>query len=122
MPTIGAPFCSGETGQRMDSQQQAGGELRERFYRSVAETLALLHAPPDPDRRRTLSTIAGVLASTMDLPLVWIGRREADRNEVEVVAAAGTAAAYAVALKLSADASVPGGRGPVGMVLREERA
>ncbi|EIM00565.1 EAL domain-containing protein [Rhodanobacter thiooxydans] len=106
----------------MDSQQQAGGELRERFYRSVAETLALLHAPPDPDRRRTLATIAGILASTMDLPLVWIGRREPDRHDVEVVAAAGTAAAYASALKLSADESVPGGRGPVGRVLREERA
>ena len=123
MPTIGAPFVrSGETGQRMESQQQAGGELRERFYRSVAETLALLHASPDPDRRRTLATIADILASTMDLPLVWIGRREPDRDEVEVVAAAGTAADYVAALHLSADASVPGGRGPVGMVLREERA
>lgn len=106
----------------MESQQQAGGELRERFYRSVAETLALLRATPDRDRRRTLATIAGILASTMDLPLVWIGRREPDRDEVEVVAAAGTAADYAAALQLSADASVAGGRGPVGMVLREERA
>lgn len=122
MPTIGVPFRSGEAGQRMDSQQQADGELRERFYRSVAETLALLHAPPDPDRRRTLATIAGILASTMDLPLVWIGRRESACHDVEVVAAAGTAAAYASALKLSADESVPGGRGPVGRVLRDERA
>jgi diguanylate cyclase (GGDEF)-like protein len=106
----------------MNSQEQARGELRERFYRSVAETLALLHAPPDRDRRRTMVTIAGILASTMDLPLVWIGRREPGQDSVEVMAAAGTAAEYASALRLSADESVPGGSGPVGMVLREDRA
>ncbi|WP_027484830.1 diguanylate cyclase [Rhodanobacter sp. OR87] len=106
----------------MNSQEQARGELRERFYRSVAETLALLHAPPDRDRRRTMVTIAGILASTMDLPLVWIGRREPGQDSVEVMAAAGTAAEYASALRLSADESAPGGSGPVGVVLREEQA
>ncbi|WP_447733616.1 diguanylate cyclase domain-containing protein [Rhodanobacter soli] len=106
----------------MNSQEQARGELRERFYRSVAETLALLHAMPDRDRRQVMVTIAGILASTMDLPLVWVGRREPGHSAVEVLAAAGPAAAYAAALRLSTDESDPGGRGPVAMVLRQEQA
>lgn len=106
----------------MNSQEQARSELRERFYRSVAETLALLHAAPDRDRRQVMVTIAGILASTMDLPLVWIGRREPGRSAVEILAAAGPAADYAAALRLSADESEPGGRGPVGMVLRQQQA
>lgn len=105
----------------MNNQQQARAELRERFYRSVAETLALLHATPDRDREGVLATITGILASTMALPLVWIGRRESASDAVEVLAAAGPAAAYATALELSADASRPGGRGPVGIVLRQEQ-
>ena len=106
----------------MNSQEQARGELRERFYRSVAETLALLRAAPDRDRRLIMVTIAGILASTMDLPLVWIGRREPGHSNVEVLAAAGPAADYAAALRLSTDESEPGGRGPVAMVLRQEQA
>ncbi|CAM0998296.1 GAF sensor-containing diguanylate cyclase/phosphodiesterase [Rhodanobacter sp. Root179] len=106
----------------MNNQEQARAELRERFYRSVAETLALLHAKPDRDREGVMQTIAGILASTMDLPLVWIGRRESASDAVQVLTAAGPAAAYATALKLSADASQPGGRGPVGIVLRQEQA
>jgi diguanylate cyclase (GGDEF)-like protein len=115
-------FVHGGTRRRMDSQEQARGELRERFYRSVAETLALLHATPDRDRRLVMVTIAGILASTMDLPLVWVGRREPGCSAVEVLAASGPAAAYAAALHLSTDESAPGGRGPVAMVLRQEQA
>jgi diguanylate cyclase (GGDEF)-like protein len=106
----------------MASREQARGELRERFYRSVAETLALLHTAPGYDRRAALAEIAEILASTMDLPLVWIGRRESGCSELVVVAAAGPAADYAASLRLSADEHDPGGRGPVAIVLREERA
>ncbi len=106
----------------MDNQEHARAALRERFYRSVAETLALLHANPDRDRLGMLVTIAGILASTMNLPLVWIGRREPASDAVEVLAAAGPAAGYAKALRLSADAGQPAGNGPVGIVLRQEVA
>ncbi|MEO9078467.1 MAG: EAL domain-containing protein [Rhodanobacter sp.] len=58
----------------------------------------------------------------MDLPLVWVGRREPGHSEVEVMAAAGRAAAYTATLRLSNDENEPGGRGPVGIVLRQERA
>nr|WP_221444255.1 sensor domain-containing diguanylate cyclase [Rhodanobacter sp. MP7CTX1] len=102
--------------------RQLRGELRERFYRSVAETLTLLHAAPGYDRGLAMVEIARVLASRMGIPLVWIGRREPDRLEVDVEAAAGSAAHYASSLRLSADENAQGGRGPVGIVLREERA
>ncbi|HWU78153.1 MAG TPA: diguanylate cyclase [Rhodanobacter sp.] len=106
----------------MSNRRQIPGELRERFYRSVAETLTLLHAAPGHDRRQVLNEVSSILAVTMDLPLVWVGRREPRHGEVVVVAAAGSATAYAAALRLSNDENEPGGRGPVGMALRQERA
>lgn len=106
----------------ISSRQLAPGELRERFYQSVAETLALLHAAPGHDRRQALTEVARILARTMDLPLVWIGRREPGTARVEVLAAAGSAAEYTAKLHLSNDEREPGGQGPVGIVLREERA
>jgi diguanylate cyclase (GGDEF)-like protein len=106
----------------MPNRAAVPGKLRERFYRSVAETLSLLHAAPDHDRRRTLLEVSRILAATMELPLVWIGRRESSAHAVEVVAAAGPAHSYAATLQLSDAPDEPGGRGPVGIVLREERA
>ncbi|CAM5431869.1 diguanylate cyclase domain-containing protein [Rhodanobacter lindaniclasticus] len=106
----------------MPNRAAVPGELRERFYRSVAETLSLLHAAPGHDRRRALLEVSRILAATMELPLVWIGRRESGVHAVEVVAAAGPAQAYATALQLSDSPDEPGGRGPVGIALREERA
>jgi diguanylate cyclase (GGDEF)-like protein len=106
----------------MTNREQARGELRERFYQSVAETLALLHAAPGHERRQSMLQIAEILASTMNLPLVWIGRREAKCVEVEILAAAGPAAAYVAALRLTTDETRPGGRGPVAIALREQRA
>lgn len=109
-------------GKRMNQREaQERSAFRERFYRSVAETLVLLHATPDHDRRQTMAAVAGILVSTMDLPLVWIGRREPARMAVETLAAEGAAAGYASALHLSAAAADPGGSGPVGWVLREEK-
>ena len=106
----------------MPNRAAVPGELRERFYRSVAETLSLLHAAPGHDRRRALLEVSRILAATMKLPLVWIGRRESNLHAVEVLAAAGPAQAYAETLRLSDAMDEPGGRGPVGIVLREERA
>ncbi len=105
----------------MGGQGKLDGELRERFYQSVAETLTLLHAAPGHDRRRALREVASTLAMTMDLPLVWIGRRDMGQSRLEIIAA-GPAADYAASLRLSDDENEPGGRGPVGRVLREGRA
>ena len=82
----------------------------------------MLHAAPGHDRQQTLNEVSRILAVTMDLPLVWVGRREPGHGEVVVMAAAGSAAAYVTTLRLSNDENEPGGRGPVGMVLRQERA
>ena len=109
-------------GRVMTSQQPVSGELRERFYRSVAETLSLLHTAPGYDRLLAMREVAQILAATMQLPLVWIGRRGAGQVRLEILAAAGPAAAYAATLQLSADAREPGGQGPVGVVLRQGRA
>lgn len=106
----------------MSTRQQVPGELRERFYRSVAETLSLLRAAPGDDRLKTLLEVSRILASTMDLPLVWIGRRAPGLARVDVLAAAGSAEAYASTLRLSDDEHESGGCGPVGIVLREGRA
>lgn len=101
--------------------EQYQGVLRERFYHGVAETLTLLHAAPGQDRRRTLLEVARTLASAMDLPLVWIGRRELGQSRLDITAA-GPEAEYGSTLRLSDDAHEPGGRGPTGIVLREGRA
>ncbi len=106
----------------MGVRDRAGGGLRERFYRSVAETLTLLHTAPGYDRRAAMSQVVGTLASAMHFPLVWIGRREPEQSSVRVLAAAGPSADYAADLRLSADEGEPGGRGPVGLVLRERKA
>ncbi len=106
----------------MLSRQQVLSELRERFYRSVAETLSLLRTASGHDRRQTLLEVSQILAVTMDLPLVWIGRREPYLAEVTVLAAAGPAQDYASSLQLSRDEHAPGGSGPVGIVLRQESA
>ncbi|MEO6798682.1 MAG: diguanylate cyclase [Rhodanobacter sp.] len=106
----------------MLSPQRVPGELRERFYRSVAETLNLLRSAPGHDRRQVLLDVSGILAATMDLPLVWIGRREAGATAVDMLAAAGPAKAYVSTLRLSSDECETEGRGPVGIVLREGRA
>lgn len=123
LPVVKWRHTDDDNSLRMSSQDATGsGAFRERFYRSVAETLALLHATPDRDRRQAMQAVAGILASTMDLPLVWIGRREPERADIEVLAGAGPEAAYTDALKLSTDPAAPGGSGPVGIVLREGRA
>lgn len=105
----------------MEGQQQPRVELRERFYQSVAETMTLLHSSPGYDRRLALLEVARILAVTMDLPLVWIGRRDLGQSRLEVTSA-GPASKYAESLQLSDDEREPGGRGPVGIVLREGRA
>lgn len=104
-----------------DGMEQHQSVLRERFYQSVAETLTLLHARSGQDRRRALLDVAKTLASTMDLPLVWIGRREMGQSRLDIMAA-GAEAEYGSSLRLSDDERDPGGRGPAGIVLREGRA
>jgi diguanylate cyclase (GGDEF)-like protein len=101
-------------------QDRQHGELRERFYQSVAETLTLLHPAADYDRRRALREVATTLVSTMDLPLVWIGRRELGQSTLDLIAA-GPAAEYADVWPVSDDPREPGGRGPAGAALREGR-
>ncbi|CAM5431909.1 diguanylate cyclase domain-containing protein [Rhodanobacter lindaniclasticus] len=103
-----------------EGQDRQHGELRERFYQSVAETLTLLHPAADYDRRRALLEVATTLVSTMDLPLVWIGRRELGQSTLDLIAA-GTAAEYASVWPISDDPREPGGRGPAGVALREGR-
>ena len=112
-------FAGTNWGRAMLSRQQVSSELRERFYRSVAETLSLLRAAPAHDRRQTLVDVSRILAVTMDLPLVWIGRLEPDLPDVAVLAAAGPAEDYASTLQLSSDEHAAGGSGPVGIVLRQ---
>ena len=103
----------------MSSLEKARGELRERFYQSVAETLTLLHTAPGYDRRLAMIEITRILSSTIDLPLVWIGRREPDRLDIEMIAAAGPAADYMSNLRLSTDENEPGGQGPLGIAYRQ---
>ena len=93
--------------------------LRERFYRSVAETLALLHTAPGYDRKLALSRVAQMLSSIMELPLVWIGRVEPDSKLIQVHVAAGPAADYASHLRLSVDEDGAGGTGPTALAIRE---
>ena len=113
---------SGPVGAAGGPLRAAHVELRSRFYQSVAETLTLLHTAPGYDRRLAVVEIARILAATMSLPLVWIGRRAPNEVVVQVLAAAGPQSDYAAELHLSNRADDAGGSGPVGIALREHRA
>ncbi|MEO8748541.1 MAG: EAL domain-containing protein [Rhodanobacter sp.] len=95
------------------------GRLREQLYRSVAETLVLLHTAPGSDRRMALMRVADTLRSIMELPLVWIGRVEPTATHVDIFAASGPAAKYVTGLNLNLDADSPGGRGPTALAFRD---
>ncbi len=93
--------------------------LRERFYRSVAETLALLNTAPGYDRQLALSRVAQMLSSIMELPLVWIGRVAPGSTLIQVEVAAGPAADYAAELHINMAEGSPGSRGPAAVTMRE---
>ncbi len=69
----------------------APGELRSRFYQGLAEALMRLHTVHGYDRRLALAEIVSVFATTMALPLTWIGRVAPGSDTVKVLAAAGSA-------------------------------
>ena len=96
--------------------------LRERFYRSVAETLALLNTAPGYDRKLALTRVAEMLSSIMELPLVWIGRVDPDSTRIDVYAVAGPEADYTSHLHLSLKEDGDGGQGPTAAAIREARA
>lgn len=99
----------------------ASDDHRERFYRSVAETLALIHAATGRDRVQAMAEVARVLASTMRLPLVWIGRVAPGSDEIDVLAVSGRASVYTRSLRLSPQAGQPRHAGPLRLALREQR-
>lgn len=106
----------------MTSPEQSREELRERFYQSVAETLTLLHTAPGYDRVLAMKEVVRILSTTMNLPLVWIGRRESARADVQMLACAGPASAYLDDLRLTVDEHDPDGQCPVACSLRRGSA
>jgi diguanylate cyclase (GGDEF)-like protein len=83
--------------ERTDSSRDAAdrafvlGELRSRFYQSLAETLVRLRAPQGQEGRLALAEIVSTFAATLQLPLAWVGWRPPGARAVAVLAAAGTA-------------------------------
>lgn len=57
-----------------------------------------------------------------DILLAWIGQQGADSRSLIVKASAGPAIAYLDDVKISADESLPEGRGPTGRAMREKRS
>ena len=94
---------------------------RERFYRSVAETLVLIHAATGRDRVHAMAEVAQVLASAMQLPLVWIGRVAPGSDEIDVMAVSGRAAGYTESLRQDPRDGQPRHAGPLRLALREQR-
>ncbi|MDA3912756.1 GAF domain-containing protein [Oleiagrimonas sp.] len=106
----------------MTSNKSATGDNhRERFYRSVAETLALLHAASGRDRVHAMAEVARVLASTMQLPLVWIGRVAPGLDDIDVIAVSGRAAAYTESLRQTPVGGQPRHAGPLRLALRDRQ-
>ena len=103
-------------------QMEALVAPRERFYRSVAATLAVLHAAGTRLSQDVLGDVARTLADAMDLPLVWLGELPAGGHSVRRLAAAGPAQAYIEGLSFSDDPELPGGQGPLGQALRSGHA
>lgn len=96
-----------------------GGETRERFYRSVVATLALLHASASRSPDEILVEIARLLAELMELPLVWLGYRPPGGHAVQVKAVSGRAAAYLERPEAGGDAGDGENLSPLGRALSE---
>ena len=83
--------------ERADSSGDAAGraitrgELRSRFYQSVAETLVRLRTPQGQDDRLALAEVVSTFATTLQLPLAWVGWRPPGARDIAVLAAAGSA-------------------------------
>ena len=101
---------------------ETGRQTRDQFYRSVAETLPLLHADAPCERSDVVRQVASTLADIMGLPLVWIGRLEPEALWVQAVGVAGPACDYVTTLSLTADPARPEGQGPMGRALRTGEA
>ena len=95
-----------------------GTGLRSRFYQSLAEALVRLHTNHGYDRRLALAEVVAIFATSMELPLAWIGRRAPGDAEISVLAAAGLAAERSD--RLLAGGSAPGTHphDPAGEALR----
>ncbi|WP_329742629.1 EAL domain-containing protein [Dyella sp. A6] len=75
----------------MPNHVSTGTGLRSRFYQSMAEALVLLHTNQGCDRQLALSEVVSIFATSMKLPLAWIGRRAPGAETITVLAAAGHA-------------------------------
>lgn len=95
----------------------AGTGLRSRFYQSLAEALVRLHTDHGYDRPLALAEVVSIFATTMELPLAWVGRHTSAGDGISVLAAAGSAADRVD--RLLASGQVPGERGgdPAGEAL-----
>jgi len=104
--------------QETQNRVPARGELRSRFYQSLAETLVRLHTTHGYDRLLALAEVVSTLAATMELPLAWVGRRAPGSDAVTVLAAAGSASDRGDRLLAGEDTAGSSPEDPVSQALR----
>jgi PAS domain S-box-containing protein len=79
---------------------------------------ALVHAD---SRDELFQQICAILVETGGFKLVWVGWLDPESRRVIPIATAGDEHGYVPQLRVSADAALPGGRGPSGTAMRENR-
>ncbi|MGC9293130.1 MAG: bifunctional diguanylate cyclase/phosphodiesterase [Acidobacteriaceae bacterium] len=92
--------------------------IRETFYQTLLEASAIFSSGTDTPLHEVFQKLADRTAERLGFPCVWIGWLPPEEEWVQVLAASGTAAAYAQDLRVSADPDVPEGQGPAGVALR----
>ncbi|MCE5387662.1 MAG: EAL domain-containing protein [Acidithiobacillus sp.] len=93
-------------------------ETQKRFYQVLAEIAALTSGAGQQETVPLLQEAARRVVEILDLALVWIGSLAPGDTWVEVLAAAGPAQEYANGLRVSSDASISEGQGPLGLAIR----
>ena len=91
-----------------------------RMYRLISEVNQVLVRARTRDE--LFAEICGVLVTTGEFPIAWIGLLNKETQLIEPVVVAGDEHGYVPGIRVSVDPALPEGRGPAGTAVREDRS
>jgi PAS domain S-box-containing protein len=97
---------------RVNAQQIIG--RKENLYAAISEASAEIVRMPDA--QRIYEAVCRIAVERTELLFAWVGTLEAGQSEIRPTAIHGQDAGYLAAIRVSADAATPMGRGPSGIV------
>jgi diguanylate cyclase (GGDEF)-like protein/PAS domain S-box-containing protein len=121
---IGAARLDGNTvvfGMARDITERVEAERRQQrltqLYRALSEVNQMIVRTPQP--QQLFQCVCEIAVRYGGMRMAWVGQLQPDSQRIEPVAVYGEGGDYLRELVISADASVPEGRGPSGRAWRE---